>query len=221
MSTCSAFLRLVRIPAVFTAMADILLGYLLQHSSYSPLLQLVMLLIASSCLYMAGMALNDIFDRHRDAITRPNRPIPSGQVSVRSAVITSVLLLAIGLLAAGIVSMSSLTIAGLLIVAIFAYNGAMKATFAGPGVMGACRFLNVMLGASVNGDWSTAWAAPQLWIAAGIAIYIAGVTFFAKREAEEPRARDLAMATVVCDTGLALLAVCVYSWPGSSVLARW
>ena len=36
---------------------------------------------ASSCLYLAGMALNDYADRDVDAVERPGRPIPSGRVT--------------------------------------------------------------------------------------------------------------------------------------------
>ncbi len=36
---------------------------------------------ASSCLYLAGMALNDYADREVDAVERPGRPIPSGRVT--------------------------------------------------------------------------------------------------------------------------------------------
>ena len=39
------------------------------------------LVAASSCLYLAGMALNDYADREVDAVERPGRPIPSGRVS--------------------------------------------------------------------------------------------------------------------------------------------
>ena len=39
---------------------------------------IVLLLVgASSCLYLAGMVLNDYFDRDKDAQERPARPIPS------------------------------------------------------------------------------------------------------------------------------------------------
>ena len=39
------------------------------------------LVASSSCLYLAGMALNDYADRDVDAVERPGRPIPSGRVS--------------------------------------------------------------------------------------------------------------------------------------------
>ena len=62
-----AYLQLVRLPNVFTAMADILLGYLLTHEYVRFWPVLALLLGASSLLYMAGMVLNDYFDREQDA----------------------------------------------------------------------------------------------------------------------------------------------------------
>jgi 4-hydroxybenzoate polyprenyltransferase len=39
------------------------------------------LALSMSLYYLGGMYLNDAFDRHIDAVERPQRPIPSGQVS--------------------------------------------------------------------------------------------------------------------------------------------
>ncbi len=79
MSSLRTYLQLMRFPAVFTAMADILLGFLLNHDSFQhDLMGLGLLLVSSSCLYLAGMVLNDVFDREVDARERPNRPIPFG-----------------------------------------------------------------------------------------------------------------------------------------------
>jgi hypothetical protein len=46
------------------------------------------LLVAMSLFYTGGMYLNDAFDREFDARSRPERPIPAGQVSAQ-AVFTS------------------------------------------------------------------------------------------------------------------------------------
>ena len=73
-----AWLQLVRLPTVFTALADILLGTQLvatADATTSPR-TLGLLLIASAGLYLAGMVFNDVFDRHRDAVQRPGRPLP-------------------------------------------------------------------------------------------------------------------------------------------------
>ena len=78
----------MRFPAVFTAMGDLILGFLLNHERINEdIHSLTFLLIASSCLYLSGMVLNDVFDREVDARERPKRPIPSGRISVKSAAI--------------------------------------------------------------------------------------------------------------------------------------
>ena len=69
-----ALLQLVRIPTVFTAMADIFLGFLLTHSTLEPASTFAFLLGASVCIYWTGMILNDYFDRDVDGQERPGRP---------------------------------------------------------------------------------------------------------------------------------------------------
>jgi 4-hydroxybenzoate polyprenyltransferase len=69
-----AWLQLMRLPNVFTAMADVAMGFWFTHESLSPLGQLVLLLISSSCLYTCGMILNDVYDLEQDRRERPNFP---------------------------------------------------------------------------------------------------------------------------------------------------
>ena len=61
-------MQLVRFPAVFTAMADILLGFLLTHSRLEPWHEFALLLAASSLLYLSGMVLNDYFEDQRSIL---------------------------------------------------------------------------------------------------------------------------------------------------------
>ncbi len=82
-----SYLELVRIPAVFTAPADVLAGVALAAvwgHAVKPL-ELILVVLASALIYCAGMAANDIFDRRVDEIERPSRPIPSGRVSLGAA----------------------------------------------------------------------------------------------------------------------------------------
>ena len=77
-----AYLRLLRLPTLFTALADIFLGFLLTHSTLisdegpNPLTSFLLLCLASAGLYLSGMVFNDYFDRLIDAQERPTRPIP-------------------------------------------------------------------------------------------------------------------------------------------------
>ncbi|MEK6236577.1 MAG: UbiA family prenyltransferase, partial [Planctomycetales bacterium] len=76
------YLQLFRAPNVFTAMADVFMGFLFTHASLEPAPVFLVLLAASSLLYVAGMILNDVFDVEQDAKERPERPIPSGRISL-------------------------------------------------------------------------------------------------------------------------------------------
>ena len=80
-----AYAQLMRLPNVFTAFADILLGacaagYVTDRNEI-----VLLLALASGCLYCGGMVWNDYFDRTEDAKTRPNRPIPSGRITTTTA----------------------------------------------------------------------------------------------------------------------------------------
>jgi 4-hydroxybenzoate polyprenyltransferase len=200
MQRLRAYLQLMRLPAVFTAMADIFLGFLLTHPGLSPPAQFVLLLGSSTGLYLAGMVLNDVFDREIDARERPNRPIPSGRVPLTAAICLGAVLSAAGVACAFGAGASSVKIAGILFALILAYDGLLKKTFLGPIAMGGCRFLNVMLGASAA---FSAWGSPQIPIAASLGIYVAGVTWFARQEAVESSRAHLWAAFAVLHVGLA------------------
>jgi 4-hydroxybenzoate polyprenyltransferase len=150
-----ALLRLCRIPNVFTAFANVVAGVLLARAGF--LSRDLLLVLASGCLYLAGMVLNDFFDRHIDAVERPERPIPAGEVRASTAAG-----LGFGLLGVGIALAASRTeavaVALLLALTILAYDVGLKATAFGPFAMGACRALNLLLGMSVA-SWKTPWLA--------------------------------------------------------------
>src|SRR5829696_5623158 len=97
-----AFAQLLRLPNVFTAFADTALAGCVGVAVYagweSPEYRttLALLALASGCLYLAGMVWNDVFDLAEDRRDRPFRPLPSGRISVRTAVIIGLVLLAGG-----------------------------------------------------------------------------------------------------------------------------
>ena len=95
-----AWLQLLRLPNVFTAVADVMMGYLVTHGDLQPPLQFALLVAASCLLYLSGMVLNDVFDAEVDARERPERPIPSGRVSLRAATAVGWAMLASGVLVA-------------------------------------------------------------------------------------------------------------------------
>jgi hypothetical protein len=213
-----AYLELFRAPAVFTALADVMLGFFF---AYRPILfervgldwtppwaLLAVLLGTSALLYTAGMVLNDFFDAEVDARERPGRPIPSGRVSRGTAGWLGGLMLLGGVGLGWMASLQAGTIrpgliATALAAAVLLYDSLLKRMPIGPLGMGACRMLNVLLGLSVG---SEPFAAVHYVLAGGVGLYIVGVTLFARREAESSSPAVLAAATAIMAAGIALIA---------------
>ena len=83
-----AWFELLRLPNVFTAVADVAMGFLITHAagaSAGRWYEFALLAIASCGMYLAGMVLNDVFDVAVDAQERPQRPIPSGRITRSTA----------------------------------------------------------------------------------------------------------------------------------------
>ena len=57
----------------------------------------LLVFLSMSFITSAGFSVNDYFDRESDAIIKPNRPIPSGSLSLNQVIIASILLFALGL----------------------------------------------------------------------------------------------------------------------------
>jgi len=143
------FLQLMRAPAVFTAFSNILAAHLIVTQGNIQWSNLFLLLIASASLYLAGMVLNDCFDYQEDLQDRPERPLPSGRISQKTAWNLGGLLLVMGIFSAFLVGVKQFYIALLLAVLIMTYNAYAKQTLSGIFVMGGCRYVNWLLGLSV------------------------------------------------------------------------
>jgi len=182
-----------------------MVAFLFAHGSWGPTGELVLLLLATSCLFCGGMVLNDVFDANVDAIERPSRPIPSGAISLAVARSVAIGVLLVGFafaVAAGMLAMTDSTVGlstlirsaccGIAVVlSIWLYDGPLKKTWLGPLAMGSCRFFNILLGAStVRSDFSSGdiwFGVPPIVVgwAAAVVLLIAGVTLLAKNESSE------------------------------------
>jgi 4-hydroxybenzoate polyprenyltransferase len=209
------YAQLVRLPNVFTAFADICLGALAARVLPDNWLPFVLVLLASGCLYSAGMVWNDFFDIDQDRKERPFRPIPSGRVPRDHAGRLGVGLFVAGVGLAVLAGVSGsgwnwtpVALALALVVAILLYDAWLKRTWAGPLSMGSCRFLNVLLGVSVAVDGSAPWA---LHVASVVGLYIVGVTWFAQTEARTSKQSTLLAAALTMLAAL-LLALPVPLW---------
>jgi 4-hydroxybenzoate polyprenyltransferase len=199
---------LLRLPNVFTAVADIMMGYLVAYQDLQPIEYFVVLAIVSVLLYLSGMVLNDVFDAEVDARERSDRPIPSGRVSLKAATAVGWGMLVTGLVVAwGLSDYANDwrpgVVATLLASCILLYDGALKNTRLAPLVMGECRMLNVLLGMSVM---LIPWGKAEILFAVGIGVYIMGVTIFARTDARVSSRKRLMTGLIVLMSGMGLLA---------------
>ncbi|MDB4460324.1 UbiA family prenyltransferase [Mariniblastus sp.] len=210
------WLRLLRLSALPTAISNILMAFLLVHQTWTPTLELCLLVLASSLLYSSGMVLNDVFDIEIDRIQRPSRPLPSGKISHQTAKTVGYLLLFLGVLVASLAGWigsgsnpylptspftRATLIAILLAACILLYNGALKRTLLAPFLMGSCRGLNVLLGTStlipLATGMTTSASPPTFlsipliawWVSISIGTLICGVTLLGRNEAVESQKR--------------------------------
>lgn len=201
----NAWLQLLRPANVVTALADVLAG----AAVAGPVLpwRLAVLLPATMALYAGGIVLNDFFDRHIDAVERPERPIPSGKISPASARNLGFGLLAAGVLLAALAGPATGMVAAFVALVVVAYDArAKRHPVLGPITMGLCRALNLLLGVAL--------VPASLVSARGLGllplVYIAAVTLVSRGEVHGS-ARGIARLALALVAGvmvaLALLAL--------------
>jgi 4-hydroxybenzoate polyprenyltransferase len=125
------------------------------------------------------MYLNDAFDARVDARERPGRPIPAGQIELRTVFAVGAGLLAAGTGAAFAIGPGA-GIAGLALAgAIVLYDWLHKRTALAPLLMGACRALAYAVAALAAGGLSGAVLAGGI----GLFAHTVGLTYAARQEA--------------------------------------
>ncbi len=208
------YLKLMRISALPTLWANILTALCLGMFSVcgSPFppgsgsWQVVCVLAASTCFYLAGMVLNDFFDAKIDAVERPERVIPSGDIPRWAAGVLGLAFLIFGWIcvaACGRPNGNPLLYQAALVLTfcIVAYDACLKqVSFLGPIVMGTCRFSNVffvLVFTEDVGSWSQLCPIEfgQLrgsllypWL---VGIYVTALTILSRYETGSPHIRRL------------------------------
>lgn len=180
-----SYLRLGRVSNLPTVWTNVLAGAVLAGRQPSAAL-LALPLLAISLFYTGGMFLNDAFDREIDARERPERPIPSGQVSVREVFMAgygmlalAMLLLLLHLVRSDGTSWWALASGAALAGAIILYDAWHKHNPWSPVIMGLCRALvYVTAGLAVSFTLNLPVALGALVLLA----YLIGLTYVAKQE---------------------------------------
>ncbi len=197
-----AHLALARVSNTPTVISNVLAGAVLA-TALGLDGTIVFLVLAMALFYTAGMYLNDIFDRNIDRQQRPDRPLPSGAVSVSTVTAVTVALFAVGLLLLAFTTWEAF-ISGLVLVAVIVlYDAWHKTNPVGPFIMAATRSL----------VYITAFLAYSSDITSGLVVwavlmlfYVAGLTSIAKTESGIAGLRHWPFAALVTPAIYALIA---------------
>ncbi len=180
-----AHLDLARVSNSPTVASNVLagaaLGGALTLGTHTALLMVSMVLF-----YTAGMYLNDVFDYAIDLQERPERPLPSGRLTLGEAILSTALLFAVGLGLLALVSSTALLGGVALLGLIVIYDLWHKANPLSPLLMAGTRMLVYLIA-------SLAFS-PRLDLALGtwtllLGAYIVGLTYIAKTERRTDLAR--------------------------------
>jgi 4-hydroxybenzoate polyprenyltransferase len=206
-----AYLEIVRVFLTPSAAADSYAGLVVASAragTAPPGAVLAAVVGTSVLIYWLGMAANDIFDRAKDLEVAPSRPIPSGRIPIARAILLSTLLAAGALLLAAFAGVI-LPAAALISAALLYDVGLKRVPVLGSLVMGLCRALNFLLGASaIVGPASAAGDRVLLGAAGILGLYIAMVTRVSELEDAPPepaKLRARALPTLMVPAVLVLL----------------
>ena len=225
--------QLVRLPNVFTVLSDTLAAAIIVAGSVLQWPTVILLVVASTMIYWAGMILNDVIDLEEDRLTRTHRPLVRGSISplVAGHIGNGLLLTApiIVLLATNLERQQPLWMGAAFLTAmalalcVRVYNSPLKGSPIGPLLMGLCRALNIlMVGFAMLAVSPVESGVPRslLILAAGIGVYIVGITVFARREEGESQPVGLSLGLILEIAGLALIAALPWL-SGQEEGARW
>jgi 4-hydroxybenzoate polyprenyltransferase len=177
-------LRLGRVSNLPTVTSNVLAAIALAGGRAS-VASIAMVCLALSLMYVAGMYLNDAFDREIDRVERPERPIPSGEVAAATVFDIGFVLLGAGIVLVGAAALATgagwkpLVSAVALGSLIIFYDAHHKDNPWSPLIMGLCR----------AGVYTTAalvvrpQVGPELLFGAGLLVsYLIGLTNAAHQE---------------------------------------
>jgi 4-hydroxybenzoate polyprenyltransferase len=174
----ATLLKLGRVSNLPTVWTNVLAGAVLSGGDWRNW-RLGLMLAAMSSFYVGGMYLNDYFDRAIDGRERPERPIPSGQISAHAVAAIGFCLVGAGAIATAAMGPAAAAMAALLAISIVAYDLHHKANPFAPVVMGACRALVYGATATALSGGVTSFVAVA---AVAIAAFVAGLTYAARQE---------------------------------------
>ena len=148
--------------------------------------RLFLTMLGGTLLYLGGMFLNDAIDAAYDRDYRPERPIPSGRISLASVWQWGVSWLLLGVFCFGALGLTPFFWALALMSCILLYDVVHKMVVFAPVLMAGCRFLLVLTAGAATLSGMNGF---NIWAGLVLALYIIGLSYLARGESR-PRTAD-------------------------------
>lgn len=150
-SKAISYLELIKVPNLFTSMADPMAGLIVASASGIDLVRLPYLLASSALIFSGGSALGGYAGREENTPMRQERPTPSGRVSPAGALSFGAVLIIMGIACATGAGLFPLLASLALSAAVIMHNACFrKSALARAATMGLCSALNLVLGMSAG-----------------------------------------------------------------------
>ena len=213
-----AYGRLLRLSLAPSSAADIAAGVVLVAGEWPAGWRPWLLMLASLCVYHGGMALNDWADREEDARSRPARPIPSGAIGPRKALVLATTLLLAGPILAYLAAPRCILSLGTVALLAALYDVAGRGSLLGPLLLGACRAGNLTTGLLLSIELSEFLASRLVHIVALYGLYVYCVSRLARLEDEPDETRGMGRPRL--SLGLAGMLLALVGFPRLLLLGR-
>jgi len=202
MGTIRDYLVLIRFPNLFTIPSNIIVGFsqLILYPE-AGIENLLLLTTTSILLYVVGIIINDYRDLEIDRKERPDRPLPAGKISPRSALAFVFVAAISAIFLATLVGIPSVFLAVILLITIIAYDCWLKNNFLGYFAIALARVINVVLGYSAgitllisNQNEITRLSV----ILISTFLYVTAISYISRKEVESsPKKSNFQISTVL------------------------
>lgn len=193
--TVIAWLQLIRLPAGFSVISNVLVAHTIATKGDIEWPGLVLTVIASLCVYYGGMVLNDCFDYSEDCRDRPERPLPAQKINLNTAWSAGFTLILLGILSAAMVNQQMLMVSVVLALLVVIYDSNRLSAWPSALVMGLCRYTNWLMALAILPLTTTSMLLPL-----PILCYVIGLTRLSQvenTEALSPRVYELLLILLI------------------------
>ena len=156
-NTVTSWLRLMRVPNLFTVILEPVAGYVCVTGRIDPA-ACAAPVISIVLIYIAGLLLSDVADEEKDRMERPDRPLPSGRLRKETVNTTGWACLIAGIAIAAIAGTEACYAVSALALLVLIYARIhSKFLLTGAFIMAACRAVAVLAGAGAAGSTGQAY----------------------------------------------------------------